>query len=213
MGMKANITLAWDEQVLREATREPCDNSNPSATTTEDNSRRRMMAHRNLMKSDYYGSGDESSTGSTISNHERRSLKSGNGSSSGGRKLVTESEDSLSLKQMAGTFLVHVVGSLIAIVVSLLSLYERKKNVRRHGKKLKTTIQVNAKDFTEQNINGCNTTDTVITGGEGVNDSVHTPPMHNELLLQNRLDRIESSQKKIESSHDTIISMLKAIQK
>merc|ERR1712238_344127 len=116
---------------------------------------------------DDYGSGDKSSTGSTISNHERRSLKSGNGSSSGGRKLVTESEDSLSLKQMAGTFLVHVVGSCIALVVSLLSLYERKKNVRRHGKKLKTTIQVNEKDCTEQNINGCNTTDTAIIGGGG----------------------------------------------
>jgi len=218
--MRANITLDWDEQVLREATREPCDNKNPSATTTEDNNRRRMMTRRNLIKSDDYGSGDESSTGSTISgHHDHRYLENGSGSgsdsgnSSGGRKLVTESEDSLSLKQMTGTFLVHVLGSFIAIVVSLLSLYERKKNVKRHSKKLKTTIQVNAKDFTEQNINGYNTTDTAIIGGEGVHDSVHTTPMHNELLLQNRLDRIESSQKKIESSQDMIISMLNAIQK
>ena len=211
--MRANITLNWDEQVLREATREPCGNNNPSATTTDDNSRRRMMAHYNLMKSNDYGSGEKSSTGSTISSYERRSLQGSNDSSSGSRKIVTESEDSLSLKQMTGTFLVHVVGSLIAIAVSLLSLYERKKNVGRHSKKVKPTIQVNAKDFAEQNINGYNTTDTTVIDGGGVNDSVHTTPMHNELLLHDRLDRIESSQKKIESSHDMIISMLKAIQK
>jgi len=157
--MKDDVTLAWKEHVFRKATRESCDKNNPNAITTEDNGRRQMMARRNLMESDDYDSGES----------------------------VSESDESLSLNQMVGTFLVHIVGSLIAIALSLFSFYGRKKN-----------------DIRDDTMNN------VIIGDEEVNESVHTTPVHNRLLLHDRLNQIESSQK---ASHDMIMSMLKAMQK
>lgn len=69
----------------------------------------------------------------------QRALKGSTGGSAGGAVVATlddgegSEEDSLTLNQMAGVFLLHAVGSAVAILVAMLSWYEKKANKQRHS--------------------------------------------------------------------------------
>ena len=96
----------------------------------------------------------------------------------------TIESDSLSLNEMAGTMIFQVIGSGIAILVALLSRFERKKNVKRH-----TTS-------TMQNFKKKNSANTA----EGQRD------------VQAQLDDLQSTQKELAQQMNMVISMLENMQ-
>ncbi|OEU19284.1 hypothetical protein FRACYDRAFT_267983 [Fragilariopsis cylindrus CCMP1102] len=86
---------------------------------------------------------------------------------------------------MAGTMIFQVIGSGIAILVALLSRFERKKNVKRHTT---STMQQNFKKN-----NSANTS-------EGQRD------------VQAQLDELQSTQKELAQQMNMVISMLENMQ-
>jgi hypothetical protein len=65
----------------------------------------------------------------------RRHLKATGYEATATSGASTIESDSLSLEAMAGTMIFQVIGSGIAILVALLSRFERRKNVKRHSMK------------------------------------------------------------------------------
>lgn len=98
----------------------------------------------------------------------------------------SDEESSLTLEQMAGTFLLHCVGSGLAILISIFSYYEKKKNTNRHGSK-----EISRKDVT--------------TSG----DSTGSEPSQS---VQAQLDSLSLSQKGLSVQMSMVLSMLNNIQ-
>jgi hypothetical protein len=95
----------------------------------------------------------------------------------------TNESNSLSLKAMAGTMIFQVIGSGIAILVALLSRFERNKNLKRHTSTMK-------------NFNKNNSTNT----SEG------------QIDVQAQLDDLQSTQKELAQQMNMVISMLENMQ-
>ena len=127
----------WDKYSHQQATLiESCD-----ASSSSSGNGRRLARSIEENNNSFLGSGEDMKI---TTNHRYLKSSSGNNgaaadtiatsSSSSTGNGVDESER-LSLTQMAGTFLLLAVGSLIAICVTFASSFEKKKNIKRQVKK------------------------------------------------------------------------------
>ena len=115
----------WDKHNQQQATLEKsCD-----ASSSSGNGGRRLAAIEE--NNSFLGGEDVTTT--------NRYLKSGGRNTTSSSLSLTGNDDEeserLSLTQMAGTFLLLAVGSLIAICVTFASSFEKKKNIKRQVKK------------------------------------------------------------------------------
>lgn len=91
------------------------------------------------------------------------------GAAAGGAALATdqnsggsEESGSLTLRQMAGTMLFQVVGSLVAVVFAMFGLLEKKTNVKRHSQKNCRLADINVDIIDTADINIDDTSDDVL---------------------------------------------------
>lgn len=119
----------WDKHNQQQATLEKsCD-----ASSSSGNGGRRLLAAAIEENNSFLGGEDVTTT----TNH--RYLKSGGRNAASSSSSLTGNDDKeserLSLTQMAGTFMLLAVGSLVAICVTFASSFEKKKNIKRQVKK------------------------------------------------------------------------------
>jgi len=125
----------WNAHELREATR---DSSCFASIDNNNNNNRRRKLKDNAHTS-------------------HRSLSSISASGSNEDNSDDIDAEALNLKQMAGTFLVHVVGSTIAIIVGLISFWNKPR--RRNNKKARQSQLESARQSqfeSSQSTSSCN---------------------------------------------------------
>ena len=184
----------------------------------------------------------DADTESTDGTNRRRHLKSTSNNAgpsepddSGGQFFSLN--ESLTLEQMAGTFLIHVVLSAFAIVVGLFSCYERKHNIGRHNNKTHRTRNSTSQEVFSQPNSMELSVQTQIdwlrsshqemqSSQKELQSEVFSQPKSMELSVQTQINwlrsshrEIQSSQKELQSSQkeatrqmDAMLLMLKNIQ-
>ena len=133
----------------------------------------------------------------------RRQLQSGYSTSNdagppelvGADGQVFSVNESLTLEQMAGTFLLHLVLSAFAIIVGLLSWYEKKHKVGRHNNdnKNRHASTSQQEEFSQSN-------------------SIESSVQPQIDWLRSSHQEIQSSQKEVTRQMDVMLLMLKNIQ-
>ena len=136
----------------------------------------------------------------------RRQLQSGYSTSNdagppelvGADGQVFSVNESLTLEQMAGTFLLHLVLSAFAIIVGLLSWYEKKHKVGRHNhnndNKNRHASTSQQEEFSQSN------------------SSIESSVQPQIDWLRSSHQEIQSSQKEATKQMDVVLLMLKNIQ-
>lgn len=179
----------WDAHVKKESTRESCDNVATSKNKYDD-------------EKENYIFNDVDSTDANRRYLTKTGLTTSSKPSESGKDVP---EESFTLRQMAGTFLVPCVGAAIAILCSLLSVFEKKKNVKRHSKKQSST-------------NHCPITRNIITT-EFIQNQLDCIKLSQEITtksMQDQFDHIKFSQEKttesIQDQLDMMVLMMENIQ-
>ena len=100
----------------------------------------------------------KTTTSSASTTMTERVLKGGSSGAAAGGAVATSTnnaeeessgeDSSMTLFQMAGTFALHLLGTMIAILVGLASAYEKRTNVKRHGSKLNNNSSGSSADAT-----------------------------------------------------------------